>query len=309
VCSSDLIKATTFLKTKPSGEVFEYLDDQDLATFDDGATLIDDNGDGLIETVVITITDNGVGDNNPIIGEIDDPGALALYGPVVKNTNLYPVFPENVTRDDVLFDFFDFNSNDDVDIDNQQITYAISNTNPQNIQDSFEIDPATGELFNTDSSIFDFEAYVIDGQVDEANFDVIISATDTDQNTDLAKITIHLTNVNEPPEIINENQYNFLENTPTEEVVFNIKSLPDYNDPSTYRIESEFGDMLFALTNYARFVNVNPEDALERTNKRFIKRFQIMENKIKEEGKDMSEMSLIEMDIYWEKAKKIYLST
>jgi XTP/dITP diphosphohydrolase len=75
------------------------------------------------------------------------------------------------------------------------------------------------------------------------------------------------------------------------------------------RIESEFGDVLFALTNYARFINVNPEDALERTNKRFIKRFQIMENKIKEEGKDMSEMSLIEMDIYWEKAKKIYLST
>ncbi len=241
------IKATTFLKTKPSGEVFEYLDDQDLATFDDGATLIDDNGDGLIETVVITITDNGVGDNNPIIGEIDDPGALALYGPVVKNTNLYPVFPENVTRDDVLFDFFDFNSNDDVDIDNQQITYAISNTNPQNIQDSFEIDPATGELFNTDSSIFDFEAYVIDGQVEEANFDVIISATDTDQNTDLAKITIHLTNVNEPPEIINENQYNFLENTPTEEVVFNIKSLPDYNDLPTYRIESEFDFEFFSV--------------------------------------------------------------
>ena len=75
------------------------------------------------------------------------------------------------------------------------------------------------------------------------------------------------------------------------------------------RIESEFGDVLFALTNYARFINVNPEDALERTNKRFIKRFQIMENKLKEEGKDMSEMSLAEMDVYWEKAKKIYLST
>merc|ERR1712127_79606 len=69
------------------------------------------------------------------------------------------------------------------------------------------------------------------------------------------------------------------------------------------RIESEFGDVLFALTNYARFINVNPEDALERTNKRFIKRFQIMEKMIKEEGKDMSEMSLTEMDIYWEKAK------
>jgi len=74
------------------------------------------------------------------------------------------------------------------------------------------------------------------------------------------------------------------------------------------RIESEFGDVLFALTNYARFIDVNPEDALERTNKRFIKRFQIMENEIKEKGKDMSEMSLTEMDVYWENAKKIYLS-
>ena len=72
------------------------------------------------------------------------------------------------------------------------------------------------------------------------------------------------------------------------------------------RIESEFGDVLFALTNYARFINVNPEDALERTNKRFIKRFQIMEHEIKEKGKDMSEMSLTEMDVYWEKAKEEY---
>lgn len=76
----------------------------------------------------------------------------------------------------------------------------------------------------------------------------------------------------------------------------------------TDRIESEFGDVLFALTNYARFVDVNPEDALERTNKRFIKRFQIMENEIRENGLDMSEMTLIEMDVYWEKAKLQYLS-
>ena len=105
------VKATTYLKTKSSGEVFQYLDDQNLATFDDGATLVDENEDGLIETVVITITDNGEGDNNPIAGEIDDPGALALFGPFVKNAELQ-VFSENVTRDDVLFDFFDFNSND-----------------------------------------------------------------------------------------------------------------------------------------------------------------------------------------------------
>jgi len=75
------------------------------------------------------------------------------------------------------------------------------------------------------------------------------------------------------------------------------------------RIESEFGDLLFALTNYSRFIDVNPEDALERTNKRFIKRFQIMENEIKEKGLDLSDMSLSQMDVYWEKAKKIYYNS
>jgi len=72
------------------------------------------------------------------------------------------------------------------------------------------------------------------------------------------------------------------------------------------RIESEFGDVLFALTNYSRFINVNPEDALERTNKRFIKRFQIMEKMITDKGLNLSEMNLSEMDVYWEKAKKMY---
>ena len=75
------------------------------------------------------------------------------------------------------------------------------------------------------------------------------------------------------------------------------------------RIESEFGDVLFALTNYARFIDVNPEDALERTNKRFIKRFQIMENIIEEEGVSLNDMSLDQMDMYWDRAKKIYVAT
>ena len=75
------------------------------------------------------------------------------------------------------------------------------------------------------------------------------------------------------------------------------------------RIEAEFGDVLFALTNYSRFINVNPEDALERTNKRFIKRFQIMENLIEEESLKLEEMNLTEMDVFWEKAKKLYLNT
>jgi XTP/dITP diphosphohydrolase len=72
------------------------------------------------------------------------------------------------------------------------------------------------------------------------------------------------------------------------------------------RIESEFGDVLFALTNYARFIKVNPEDALERTNKRFIKRFQIMEKTISNAGLDFHNMSLQELDIYWNDAKLNY---
>ncbi|WP_417360873.1 nucleoside triphosphate pyrophosphohydrolase [Galbibacter sp.] len=69
------------------------------------------------------------------------------------------------------------------------------------------------------------------------------------------------------------------------------------------KMESEFGDVLFSMINYARFLNVNPENALERTNKKFIKRFQYLEQKAEELNKSISEMTLSEMDIYWEEAK------
>ena len=70
-------------------------------------------------------------------------------------------------------------------------------------------------------------------------------------------------------------------------------------------IEDEFGDVLFSLINYARFLNINPENALERTNKKFIKRFQYLEKKAKGLQKSLSEMTLAEMDVYWDKAKKL----
>tara|TARA_B110000971_G_scaffold154966_1_gene158356 strand:+ start:3908 stop:4681 length:774 start_codon:yes stop_codon:yes gene_type:complete len=70
-------------------------------------------------------------------------------------------------------------------------------------------------------------------------------------------------------------------------------------------IEDEFGDVLFSLINYARFLNINPENALERTNKKFIKRFQYLENKAKGLQKSLSEMTLAEMDVYWEEAKNL----
>lgn len=66
----------------------------------------------------------------------------------------------------------------------------------------------------------------------------------------------------------------------------------------------EFGDLLFSLINYARFIDINPEEALERTNLKFIKRFQYLENAAKEAGKNLSEMTLAEMDVYWNEAKR-----
>ncbi len=71
-------------------------------------------------------------------------------------------------------------------------------------------------------------------------------------------------------------------------------------------IEKEFGDVLFSMINYARFININPENALEKTNKKFIHRFQYLEEKTKASGKQLSDMSLTEMDVYWNEAKKIF---
>ena len=70
-------------------------------------------------------------------------------------------------------------------------------------------------------------------------------------------------------------------------------------------IESEFGDVIFSMINYARFLKVNPENALERTNKKFIKRFQYLESKAKELNKSLKDMSLSEMDVFWEEAKSL----
>lgn len=70
-------------------------------------------------------------------------------------------------------------------------------------------------------------------------------------------------------------------------------------------MEEEFGDVLFSLVNYARFVNINPENALAKTNKKFIDRFQLMEKMIIDEQQSIQDMNLTEMDVYWEKAKKI----
>ncbi|MDO9511658.1 MAG: nucleoside triphosphate pyrophosphohydrolase [Bacteroidales bacterium] len=71
------------------------------------------------------------------------------------------------------------------------------------------------------------------------------------------------------------------------------------------RTEEEMGDLLFSLVNYARFINVNPEDALEKTNRKFRQRFMYLEEKAREAGRSLHEMSLSEMDVFWNEAKNI----
>ena len=70
------------------------------------------------------------------------------------------------------------------------------------------------------------------------------------------------------------------------------------------KIEAELGDVMFSLVNYARFLKVNPENALERTNKKFIKRFNYIEEKAKKSQRKVSELSIEEMEILWQEAKK-----
>ncbi|WP_113662814.1 nucleoside triphosphate pyrophosphohydrolase [Pedobacter nanyangensis] len=82
-------------------------------------------------------------------------------------------------------------------------------------------------------------------------------------------------------------------------------NIVDGKEIDTEKAEGEFGDLLFSLVNYARFIDINPENALEKTNKKFIKRFQYLEERAKESGKALQDMTLAEMDVYWNEAKKL----
>ena len=88
------------------------------------------------------------------------------------------------------------------------------------------------------------------------------------------------------------------------ELQVEVKTKDSVTDNTT-KIENEFGDVFFALINYARFLKVNPEDALEKTNKKFISRFNYMEQKILAQGKALADCSLTEMDVFWNEAKKL----
>lgn len=89
-----------------------------------------------------------------------------------------------------------------------------------------------------------------------------------------------------------------------DKVVEELNELKKEKEENSPRIEDEFGDFLFALINYARFLDVNPEDALEKTNRRFIRRFQYMENEARLQNRPLTQMTLTEMEDLWQEAKK-----
>ena len=82
-------------------------------------------------------------------------------------------------------------------------------------------------------------------------------------------------------------------------------NVTDHKAINKEKAEKEFGDLLFSLINYARFIDINPEDALEKTNKKFTKRFNYLEEESKKDGKELGKMTLAEMDEYWDRAKKL----
>lgn len=88
-----------------------------------------------------------------------------------------------------------------------------------------------------------------------------------------------------------------------EKIKEELKELQE--ETSKNKIKEEVGDLLFSVINYARFINIDPEEALELTNRKFKKRFNYLESEIKKEGKNLNKMSLNEMNVYWNKSKSI----
>ena len=78
----------------------------------------------------------------------------------------------------------------------------------------------------------------------------------------------------------------------------------ELENPGNEKIEAEFGDVLSSMINYSRFIKVDPESALERTNKKFIKRFRYLEEEAKKNGESLKDLSLEQMDVYWNQSKK-----
>ena len=227
------IVATTFIKQLPTGEFLSFKDDQDLETWDDGATLIDQDGDGLVDRIVITITDNGVGDFDPTVGSILDPGGLGIVKPIIDDASAGS-FDEGLSAGTILYDVNEKYSGLDTDLEGDLLTYSLSADNPLEVLSAVRINAATGEITVEEPDMFDFEQFVDQNGV--SKFNVLVSVEDPFGYSDTATVEVTLVNVDEKPSIISETEVDFMEQQPVETIVVDIETLPDYQDITTFSI-------------------------------------------------------------------------
>ena len=227
------IEATTYIKKAADGSFFSFKDDQNLATFDDGATLIDTNQDGLVDRIVITLTDNAIGDTDPELGQFSDPGGLGTALPQIEE-HTTSSFVEGISEDTFIYDVNESSTNNDSDLEGDELTYSLTDSNAEKVKNALKIDSSTGIISVKESEYFDFEAFVDNQGV--AVIEAVVQVSDPNGNTDQVTITIPITNVDEYPRIISGTAIEFLEGQSTDVVVVDIETLPDFQDITTYSI-------------------------------------------------------------------------
>lgn len=240
------VVASTYLKQDAQGNWLSFKDDQNLATYDDGATLINlDSNPATIERIVLTFTDGAFGDNDRMINaSISDPGGLGTIYPVIADATL-STRAEGLATNTLLQNINDTNSNADVDAEGQTLTYSLDASNSAAVLAAVQINANTGALTVKDADAFDFESFV-NGQ-GIATMQIIVKVTDTDGNADLATITQVITNVDEFPRIISGRMVSYLENQATSVPVITIQTLPDYQDATTFSILSGLDGASFTI--------------------------------------------------------------
>jgi gliding motility-associated-like protein len=252
------MRGSTYLKQNKAGEWKSFKDDQNLATYDDGATLIDlDNDPSTIERIVLTFTDGAFGDKDTLVNNsISDPGGLGIIKPVIDDAVL-PIRAEGLATATTLFNVFDRNSRLDVDEEGQKLYYTIDSTNNSAaVRAAVKIDSLTGVISVRDAGGFDYESFVDANGL--AQFRIVVKATDTDGNFDLATYTQTITNVDEYPRIISGKTVSYREKQPTTVAVIGVQTLPDYQDLTSFSILPGLDGSFFTIdpaTGVLRFKN------------------------------------------------------
>jgi gliding motility-associated-like protein len=228
------IKSSSYLKKNKSGNWFSFLDDQNLSTWDEGATLINlDNDSSTIERIILTIKDGGLGDFDGIVNDtIVDPGALGFIAPKIQNVTLAPM-REGLGAGTVLYDINEVSTGTDFDLEGQTISYKIVAGTDTAIVAAVEVDAKTGKLKVRNSDAFDFEVFEKNGL---AKFSVFVTATDISGNSSTAKINLEILNIDEFPRIINDTIFYHNENLPIGTAVTKISTIPDFQDFSKFSI-------------------------------------------------------------------------